>query len=386
MSPTPRSLQVLILNWRDLTHPQGGGSERYAQEVAAGLVSRGHHVTLFCAAHPGAPAEELLATGVHVVRAGDRLSVYPQGAWQFWRRRLGDPDVIVDVQNGVPFFSRVWSGRPVVVLCHHVHREQWPIVLGHRMAAVGWWLESAVAPRLQRGLRYVTVSEASRRELVGLGVPSERIVVVHNGTPQAPTAPVQRSAQPRLIVLGRLVPHKRVELALAAVARLRRTMPDVRLSVVGRGWWDEELHKVAAELGVTDAVDFHGFVTDEVKHRLLGESWVSLVPSLKEGWGLSVIEAAAHGVPSVAFGHAGGVAESVVDGVTGFVVDTDAQFIEAADRLLRDSVLRSQLGGNAKAHADQFTWDETVSRFEDVLREAVGQPRRRLLRPVLDQR
>ena len=171
MSPTARSLHVLILNWRDLTHPQGGGSERYAQEVAAGLVGRGHQVTLFCAAHPGAPDEELLTTGVRVVRAGDRLSVYPRGAVEFWRRRLGDPDVIVDVQNGVPFFSRLWSRRPVVVLCHHVHREQWPIVLGPRMAALGWWLESVVAPRVQRGLRYVTVSEASRAELVGLGVP-----------------------------------------------------------------------------------------------------------------------------------------------------------------------------------------------------------------------
>ena len=170
------------------------------------------------------------------------------------------------------------------------------------------------------------------------------------------------------------MPHKRVELALATLARLRRQMPDLRLSVVGRGWWDDELHKVAADLGVTDAVDFHGFVPDEVKHELLGRSWVSLVPSLKEGWGLSVIEAAAHGVPSVAFAHAGGVAESVVDGVTGYVVDTDAAFIEAADRLLREPDLRQRLGANARAHAARFTWDETVVAFERVLFDAVGLP------------
>jgi len=367
----PRSLQVLILNWRDLTHPQGGGSERYAEEVAAGLVARGHRITLFCAGHARGPAEEVLPSGVRVVRSGDRMSVYPRAAWSYWRGRLGRPDVVVDVQNGVPFFARLWADRPVVVLCHHVHREQWPVVLGPRLARLGWWVESRVAPRVQRGLHYVTVSDASRRELVELGVDARRVTVVHNGTPSAPATAVTRSDQPRLIVLGRLVPHKRVELALATVAALRSRFPGLRLSVVGRGWWDEQLRRSAADLGVEDVVDFLGFVPEADKHQLLGQAWVSLVPSLKEGWGLSVMEAAAHGTPSVAFRHAGGVAESVVDGVTGTLVDSDAEFVDAVDRLLGDAGERQRLGSKARVHASEFAWEDTVTSFEAVLTEAV---------------
>ena len=66
---------ILFLNWRDTRNPEGGGSEVYTERIAAELVARGHRVTLLCAAHPGAPAEEALASGLHVVRRGGRHTV-----------------------------------------------------------------------------------------------------------------------------------------------------------------------------------------------------------------------------------------------------------------------------------------------------------------------
>lgn len=363
---------VLILNWRDQRHPEGGGSELYSEEVAARLARSGRQVTIFCAAHDAAPADETTPDGVRIVRRGSRKGVYARAFWEFVRGRLGKPGVVVDVQNGLPFLARLYARTPVILLVHHVHREQWRVVLGPLAARFGWWVESWLSPRVHRRCRYITVSEVTRSELAGLGVDPERVSVVHNGTPSAAGPPVTRSADPSLLVLGRLVPHKRVEIAMRTVAELATTHPGLTLTVAGRGWWLEPLRKEAARLGITERVHFAGFVDDTTKHALLASSWLHLAPSLKEGWGLSVMEAAAHGTPSVAFTSAGGVAESILDGKTGLLADDAAEFVAQVERLLSDDVLRSRMGAAARAHAGGFTWDETTRRFAAVLDEVTG--------------
>jgi glycosyltransferase involved in cell wall biosynthesis len=364
----PSGLEVLFLNWRDRTHPQGGGSEVYVEQVANGLSLRGHRVTIFCAHHPGAPREELTSAGVRIVRAGGRLSVYPRAALAYLTRRLGRPDVVVDVQNGLPFGAPLWRRGRVVLLCHHVHREQWKVVMGRIGAAVGWWVESRVSPRLYAGRPYVTVSESSRDELTELGVDPSAVSLIHNGTTPPPTTPSRRSPTPLLCVLGRLVPHKRIELALDALAELLPSHPGLRLVIAGRGWWHDELVAHAERLGLPPScVEWAGYVDEQRKHEILGASWVSLVPSMKEGWGLGVMEAAVHGTPSVAFQGAGGVAESVRDDETGLLVSSQADFVRAVDRLLRDETLRARLGRAAVTHAQGYGWAATVDRWEDLL-------------------
>ena len=361
------SVDVLLLSWRDAAHPEGGGSERYVHRVAEGLAAAGLSVELFCAAHDRAPATEVVA-GVRVVRAGGRLGVYPRALLQVLRRR---PRLVVDVQNGLPFFSRLVTRAPVVVLVHHVHREQWPIVFGRVAGRVGWWIESVLAPRLYRRSRYVTVSGATADELVGLGVDRARITVVPNGIPRPPATSAVPSTEPRLVVLGRLVPHKRVEHALDVVARLRDRWPGLRLAVVGEGWWEEPLRQRAAELGVADVVDFRGFLEEQAKHEVLAESWVHLCPSVKEGWGLVVSEAGQHGVPTVGYRAAGGLRESVLDGRTGVLVDDLDELTAAVDRLLADRDARAAMGAAAAAHAATFTWPASTRAFAAVLAGAV---------------
>ena len=364
----PPGLEVLFLNWRDRTHPQGGGSEVYVEQVAQGLALRGHRVTIFCGHHQGAPRDEITAAGVRIVRAGGRLSVYPRAALAYLFRRLGAPDVVIDVQNGVPFGTPIWRRGRVVLLCHHVHREQWRVVMGPISAAIGWWLESKVSPRWYAGRPYVTVSTSSRDELTTLGVDPSVISIIHNGTTPPPTTPAARSATPLICVLGRLVPHKRIELALETLAALLPAHPDLRLVIAGRGWWHDELVAHAQRLALPAAsVEWAGFVDEQRKHEILGASWVSLVPSLKEGWGLGVMEAAAHGTPSVAFHGAGGVTESVRDDETGLLVSSDAEFGSAVERLLRDETLRTRLGRASVTHAHGYGWEATVDRWEDLL-------------------
>lgn len=368
---------VLFLNWRDQRHPEGGGSEVYIERVAAEMVARGYRATMFCQAHANAPAEEAKRDGVQVLRRGGRHTVYLFAALVYLvgtlgfgplsARRLGRPDLIVDVCNGLPFLSRLYARRPVIALVHHVHREQWPVVFGPVLARVGWWIESRLAVRVYRTCRYVTVSESTRRELSGLGVDPTRIDVVHNGTPPVIGPPLPRTAHPTALVLGRLVPHKRVELAMRATALLSLELPTLELVVAGQGWWEEPLRRLAADLGIEHRVRFTGFVSEEDKHELLCRSWLALMPSIKEGWGLTIVEAAAHGTPSVAFRSAGGVSEAIIDGETGTLVDDEVDFLRAVRRLLRDADRRAAMGNAARTYAQRFTWAASGAAFADLI-------------------
>jgi glycosyltransferase involved in cell wall biosynthesis len=356
---------VVLFNWRDTANPEGGGSERYVETMARGLVARGARATVFCAAHDGVPADDVVA-GVRFVRRGSKLTVYAQGLSHLLTRRLGRVDAVVDVQNGLPFFTRLATRRPVLVLVHHVHREQWPVVYPGLVGRVGWFIESRLSPWLYRGCQYVTVSRATREELVGLGVRRRDVAVVHNGTDQPATTGTQRALRPTLCVVGRLVPHKQVEHAIDAVVALRAAYPDLELRVVGSGWWDEPLRKYAAERGVADLVRFYGHVTEADKHRLVAESWLQVLPSLKEGWGLVVGEAGMHGVPTVAYRRAGGTRESIDDGRSGVLVDTPAELVKAVDRLLADDAELRMLGAGARVHADSFTWEHSQGAFATI--------------------
>jgi glycosyltransferase involved in cell wall biosynthesis len=376
MSDAP-GCHVLFLNWRDTRHPEGGGSEVYIERMAAEMAARGHRTTMICQAHAHGPAEERTPGGVTLLRRGGRHSVYLRAALLYVagalgfgplsRRRLGRPDVIVDVCNGLPFLSRLYARRPVVALVHHVHREQWPVIFGPTMARIGWWIESRLAVRVYRTCRYVTVSESTRTELAALGVDRDRITIVHNGTPPAVGPALPRSPCPRLLVLGRLVPHKRVELALRATALLSLELPGLELVVAGQGWWEAPLRRLAADLGIEHCVRFTGFVSEERKHELLCTSWLSLAPSIKEGWGLTIVEAAAHGTPSVAFRTAGGVSEAIVDGETGTLVGDEVEFLKAVRALLLDEEQRTHMGTAARAYAQRFTWAASGAAFTDLV-------------------
>jgi glycosyltransferase involved in cell wall biosynthesis len=382
MRPTAR--RVLFLSWRDLHHPEGGGSEKYLDEVARGLVGRDHRVTVRCASYPGAVPDEIV-DGVRYIRRGGRHTVYLRAALALLVGRHRS-DVVVDVQNGVPFLSPLVTGRPVVNLVHHVHREQWPVVFGPFVARLGWWVEARLAPAIYRHSTYVAVSASTRRELAELGVDPARTSLVHNGTDAVKNPERTRSARPTMIVLGRLVPQKRVEIALEAAARLVEELPDLHVVLVGSGYWEPRLRDEVRRLGLEHHVTFTGHVSEAEKHRLLGEAWVLALPSVKEGWGLVVVEAGVHGTPTVAFRHAGGLDESVRDGITGLLVDGDvASYTAAVGALLRDRALRERLSAGAAAWAPTFHWDETVRRFESVLAAAVGGSTTRLADPQDDE-
>jgi glycosyltransferase involved in cell wall biosynthesis len=361
--------RIAFLAWRDTTHPDGGGSEVFVEEVARRLVARGHTVTLVCARHPGSRRRDEVG-GVRVVRVGGRLTVYPRGLWWLVRHRRR-VDVVVDVVNGLPFGRRLVRRRGVVGLVHHVHQRQWQIIYPGLAGRIGWFVERRFVPLLYRRRPVVTVSEASRRDLERLGLDHDRITVVRNGVDHVPSG-AARSELPRLCLLARLVPHKQIDHAFAVVARLREEFPGLVLDVVGEGWWRAELEADLARLGLgSDAVVLHGHLGDRERDDVLARAWAMLLPSAKEGWGLAVIEAAVQGTPTVGYRSSGGLTESVRDGETGVLVDGLDGLVAATRSLLADPARCRALGAAARDYAAALTWQATADQLETVLESSV---------------
>ncbi len=371
-------LRVLYLSWRDRENPEAGGAETFTERTSEVLADEGHEVTIFTASFPGA-SPRTRHGDVDVVRRGSRFSVYLHGLWHVLRHGR-DYDVILDVQNGVPFWAPLVTRVPVINIVHHVHRDQWGAVFGPVLSRFGWLLESRVAPFVYRRSRYVTVSKSTRNELSGLGVDARRVDLVYSGNDRPQDldryAALPRTEAPTMLFLGRLVPHKHVEQAIDILASRALTHPDLELHVVGGGYWESELAAHARDRGVADRVHLHGFVEEAVKHELLSRAWVVVMPSHKEGWGLTIVEAGLHGTPAVAYGFAGGPSESIVHGRTGLLADSVEEFERHVIRLIDDAVLRRVMGRTARLYASSFDWGRTGRRLGRVIDSVLGRGER----------
>lgn len=361
-------MRIAVLAWRDVCHPEAGGSETYVHEVARRWVAGGHDVEVLTS-RPGGLAAADVVDGVRHRRAGSRGTVFPRSLQRLaWDRARYD--VVLEVVNGVPFGSPLVRRGSVVTLVHHVHREDWFAIYPDLRGRVGWFVESQVMPRIYRRTPLVTVSTASRADLLRLGYRPENLHVVRGGVGVEPLAALPVSQRgPRVCVLARLVPQKQIEHAMRAVADLRAGIPDIRLDIVGSGWWRPQLEHASVALGIVDQTTFHGHLPDRERDEVLAASAVLVLPSLKEGWGLAVTEAAVQGTPTVGYRTSGGLTESVIDGRTGWLAD-DEEGLRRALTLALSSPDRDVISAAARAKAMELTWDATARKLLAVLTEA----------------
>jgi glycosyltransferase involved in cell wall biosynthesis len=360
-------VKILLVNWQDIENPHAGGAEIHLFELFSRLAARGHSVRLVCSGWPGGPPRATVR-GIEVERHGGRHS-FALGGRPAVRRALAAfrPDVVVEDINKLPLFLARLADRPFCVVVPHLfgttafEEAPWP------MAATVWLAERGI-PRAYHRAGFHAISESTRDDLVARGVAAERIVVIHPGVDAvryAPLAGLDRSPQPSFLYVGRLRRYKGVQYAIEAVAEARRQRGDITLAIAGSGDDRPRLEALARRLGVAEAVRFLGFVPEDEKLRLLRTSWANLFPSPKEGWGITVIEAAACGTPSLA-SDSPGLRDSVRHGQTGHLVP-HGNVAALAERLLAyaaDPALVARLGAAARGWAEQLSWDAAADATE----------------------
>ena len=351
--------RIDVLAWRDFDDPEAGGSELHAHRVITAWSKAGLDVSMTTSSVPDG-RRVVRRDGYRVIRRAGRYSVFPRSILSGAVGRIGTGDGVVEIWNGMPFFSPVWSRSPQITFLHHVHAEMWKLVLPRGLAEAGHLLEHRIAPPFYRRSRIVTLSSSSKAEIVErLRLPADHITVTPPGVEPRFSPGGERSATPLVVAVGRLVPVKRFHLLVEALVRLKATHPDLRAVIAGEGYERPALEALVAAHGAQAWIELPGFVDDDALIDLYRSAWVVASSSLREGWGMTVTEAGACGTPAVAT-RIGGHEDAVLDGRSGLLVDSTDELVTALDAVLRDEVLRRRLGHGALDHAARLTWDTTA--------------------------
>jgi len=366
--------RVHTLAWRDFDDPDAGGSECHADEFMRRWADAGLDVTHRTSAGVGIPAEAV-RNGYRVIRRGSRYSVFPRAIVAEVTRRMGPYDALVEIWNGVPWFSPVWCRKPRITFLHHVHGPMWDQILPGPLAGFGRALEARIAPPFYRRTRVLTPSDATRVELLEIGFRPELVTAVPNGVSETFRTGGERSPTPLVVAVGRFAPVKRFDELIRAAVVAHGSVPEMRLHLVGSGPMDEELRALVREHSADEWITFLGHVDHDQLVALYQRAWIVASASLAEGWGLTMTEAAACATPAVAT-DINGHRSSVVHGVTGLLAPLD-RLGETIARVLNDSELRDGLAAAALARAKTLTWDSSALGIIKALHSEATRPRRR---------
>ena len=351
--------RVAIVSWRDLDDPEAGGSELHAHEVATRWAGAGIDVVMRTSSVAGRAAL-VERGGYRAVRRSGRYGVFLTGPADIAGGHLGPLDGLVEIWNGMPFLSPLWSRLPRVVFLHHVHGVMWQMALPVPLARAGRVLEARLAPPLYHASRIVTLSESSRNEVVSLpGVRPGRVSVVPPGIDARYSPGGRRAERPLVVAIGRLVPVKNFPRLLSILARVHERMPELESVIVGEGRERSGLQSKLRELGAEGYISLPGRVSADELVDLYRRAWVVASTSTREGWGLTVSEAAACATPAVATRIPGHV-DAIDDGVTGMLADSDDEFEHKLETILRDPMLRRRLGRAASERVAPLTWEATA--------------------------
>jgi glycosyltransferase involved in cell wall biosynthesis len=372
------SRSILIISYRDIEHPEMGGAEVIIHEIYRRLARKGHRITFLTGAWPGAPREAEI-DGMRVVRAGSTMTfnwVVPR----VWRRIESQGfDIIVEDLNKIPLFSPGFQKRaPVLANVPHLFGTT---VFREAAIPIGLYvyMHEVLIPTVYRHTRFQVLSATTRDDLIGRGIRAEKISVIYSGIDHDYYRPPSRTGTPGpvLLYLGRLKKYKGIELPLLALPRVLERVPGAEYWIVGEGDYRGALEKRIRAMGLGDRVRLFGYRNGQEKLDLLARSRVLVYTSPKEGWGLSVIEANAMGIPAVA-SDSPGLRESVRDGETGFLVPHGdlPVLADRLSRLLSDDDLWGRMGQAGMQWASRFHWDrmadETESLIETAIREWQG--------------
>jgi glycosyltransferase involved in cell wall biosynthesis len=367
------SMRILIFNWRDTRHIWAGGAEVYIHELAKRWVSNSHKVTLFCGNDGKNPREEMV-DGIRVVRRGGFFTVYIWAAVYYLLKFRGHYDLIIDSENGIPFFTPLYVRVPKFLLIHHIHQNYFHRYVKFPLKQIAIILESKIMPAVYKNQKIITVSESSKKDIVSLGISQpEDINIINPGVDLTKFIRSPKTDHPSILYLGRIRSYKNIDVAIKAFSQIVRKYPTARFNIAGWGENIDDLKKLVASLRLTRSIKFYERVSETDKVRLLASSWLMVQPSSFEGWGITVIEANASGTPVVA-SDVVGLRDSVVNQETGMLVaeKNPSDLAAAVIGLIEKPVRLRRLSQNAYTWSKRFDWDKLAESYLSVLARQVA--------------
>ncbi len=370
----------------DVIYPHvKGGAEKRVWEVARRLADRGHEVHIFGMKYwEGEDVVE--KEGVRLHGVCEQMDLYVNGkrstkaAIRFSSKLLfnfdGDFDII-DAQQFpyLPCFSAKFHSKlrqiPLAITWHEVWGDYWHEYLG-RTGILGRWVEAGAA-RLPE--KIIPVSEHVREDLLAMGVRADKMEMIPNGVDLQKIVSVEaEGALYDVLYVGRLSRHKRIDLLIKAVSLVKEDIPDIKCGIIGDGPEMVELTRLAEELKIEENVAFLGFL-DAEEEVIAGmkSSKVFVLPSTREGFGISVLEANACGLPAVVVDSKKNAAVSLIkEGVNGTLCNLSARSMALEIEKLLKNDLYKKMVDLSKENAKKYEWDEVVNKTERAYEKLVS--------------
>ena len=379
-------MKILVVNYRDRMHPAAGGAEKHLHRIFSKIVEMGHKVVLFTTSFPGAKEREVV-DGIEVIRKGGDLLFQFTVALNLKKLdREFNFDVVVEDLNKLPVFAHWFVRKPLLVQMHHLWRKSifaeaaFPV-------AFGVWFFERIIPFFYRTQPFVVVSPSTKKELAEIGVDEGRISVIYNGSEMPPVAAQfnegsccetaaqssrENAPEPYFLWLSRVHRYKGIWTALEAFEIFSKKHPEVQLKIVGDGPVLKKLPAWISAHGLEGKVELTGYVPSARKYELITSSLALLQTSFKEGWGLTVMEAAQLCKTTIA-SDVPGLRDSVRDGETGILFPSGdaAACASAMEKVYGDAELRETLGQNAKRYAESFSWEKSARETLELLQRTV---------------
>lgn len=362
-------LRILILNWRDTRHKWAGGAEVYVHELAKHWVKEGNSVTVFCGNGTNWPKNEII-DGVQIYRRGGFYTVYVWALLYYLFKFRGKYDVIIDSENGIPFFTPLYTNIHKFLLIHHVHQEIFRKSLKWPLSTIALFLEAKLMPLVYRNAQVVTVSPSSKEEIIKHKLTKKDPIIIYNGVDTAKFKPGEKNEKPLILYLGRLQRYKSLDVFIKAAKGILEKIPEAEFVIAGEGEEKINLIKLAEKLGISQKIKFLGKVTEEEKIELFQKAWIFMNPSLLEGWGITTIEANACGTPTIA-SNVPGLRDSVSNLNTGLLVEYGdyGAFAQDAIILIKDNKLRKEMSIRSLEWAQKYSWEQSATTFYGALSE-----------------
>ena len=377
------TLRILWLNWRCIKHPLAGGAEVYTHEIVKRLTKQGHKIVLVTSRPKGLPKDEIIDE-YRVIRVGNRYTVYLEARRIY--RKLKEagwrPDIVIDEVNTIPFLTPRYVEEPIAMLIHQLCRECWSYAVHPLVQSFGWWLEKKLhqvyieSARNGKLRAVITVSPSTKQDLVELGYPEEWIRIVPNGLDwdfYRDCVELCRDKEDLVAYIGRITPYKKLEDLVKAWSIVEQTHRGAELVIAGRAEqrYLKKLLDLARKLGLK-RIEFKTGIPQQEKKMLLARAKILVYTSTREGWGQTILEAAACRTPAVAY-NVPGLRDSVKHMETGILVESGniEKLAKTIVWLLTDNKLRNRLAENAYRYAQSFNWDNAAETFLNVVEGAV---------------